>query len=391
MVKYLRRAPNAKTITAGRTPVVVKDPSEILRAAQRLDFDREYLLLDEMPVIQEKRYVKGSQTPYNRYDKHADHVVLNNYTSYTAANKDARPFYIQRREAYENLRRLWRSACNEQGYHLVERSSLAWRQPGGKGITYLTLVDSYKSLERLLTTSKGKAAPEKIHLSCKYGPEDEVDSKGATVWFGLPSIGEDKHYPIDENSVAHVPFIDDPMMYTLAMWLDPKHGCGTSNNKGTRFKTVMGLKDINILCEHTGASILQLVHIQQMVMREPELASRFRNFSPAEVVYDRFARKHATTVMYLCPIPLPSREELDLFRALYHHSVITRPRRDKAKGGFQRTQEGQIIFDKPQRLWEQEIESILWTDVAEKGKRALFADERVMDYEPYLFGLTPVK
>jgi hypothetical protein len=391
MVQYLRRAPDAKAITNGRKAVVVKDPSKILAAARNLDFDNEYLLLEKLPVIQENRYVKGDQTPYNRHDKHADSVVLHNYRSHTAANNDARPLYVQRREAYENLQRKWRAACKEVGYHLVDRSSLAWRQPGGTGITYLTLVDSYKSLERLFTTNKRKGAPERIHLNCKYGPKDDVDLKGVTMWFGLPSIGEDKQYSIDENSIAHVPFIDNPMMYTLAMWLDPKHGCGTSNNKGTRFKTVLGLKDINIICEHSGSAILENVLRQQMVMRKPSRASKFRNFSRADVVYDRFARKHATVPMYLCAIPLPNRKELKVFRALYHHTVITRPRRDKVRGGFQRTEDRKVIFDKPQRLWEQEIEKILWTDVAEKGKKALFADEHVMNYEPYLFGLVPAK
>ncbi len=375
MLRYQRRETNPNKILRGKKSVYVSSYKDLLEVLPTIDLEKQVLCIDKLPVVLEEHYVKGDQTPGNRYHKWGPIRMLDKY----ARNEQGQrvPFYRQRRECFTELHRIRSERKRRGNYGLIYHSGLGWKSGGIDQVTrFLTLVNSFKGLESFLRSyptenpfEKIQNPFEKIRIRPEYSPETAW-REGAKVYFSMPSVTSNTYYTMEKNALHNIAFMLHPYMYACMARFKSTHNCGDKENSRERFgghgRPIM----VEPICEHDVAAFLQFLY---------EYQARFRAGETLDSIWDPLEQVRATIPMFLNPIPLATPDELHDFRVLYHNTVIRRPKRDKHNGGFLRDSEGSIIYDQWRPLWEEEIEPIMWTRISDLGRDAMFIRQKVVD------------
>lgn len=365
---YQRRDISTRNILRGKEQIYVSSYKDLMEELPTIDLEKQVLCIDELAIIPEEFYVFGNQTPYNRYGKHAEIVMLNKYARNAQGIRV--PFYRQRREAFTELNRQRNERKKQDDYGLMYYSGLGWKPGGIDQVTrFLTIVSAFKGLESFLCSYHKRNPTQKIRVRPEYSPKSAW-REGSKVYFGMPSITGVEYYTMEKNALHNIAFMLHPYMHACMSRIKSTHNCGRKENSRMRFGSNNRHIMVEPLCEHDVAAFLQFLY---------EYQARFRAGEKLDSIWDPVEKTRATIPMFLNPIPLATPEELHDFRVVYHNTVIRRPKRDKAKGGFLRDSEGKIIYDTWKPLWEEEIEPIMWTRISDLGRDAMFVRQRIID------------
>jgi len=368
MVKYQRRETNVNKILEGKEPILIHTPAVLMEVLPQVDLGKEVLRI-KCPILNEEFYLSGDQEPFNTYYKRAPTVRLDQYDSQEEANGAARPFYRQRRDAFAKLHNERKRRLRQGDNGFIYRSGLSWRQGGWhEALRVMPIVAADEGLDGLMAEYDSKSPFEITHVSLEYAPE-QARKQGVIIWFGTPSVSGKGKYIMQENALHNVPIFNDPRMYSIIAEIKSTHNCGYKQNLRTRFGGRNRPIDVEPLCQHDVKAFLKFLIAYQ---------ARFRTGENIDSVYDPLERKMATVPMFLNPVPLADKNELHDSRVLQRNSTITRPKRDRKKGGFLRDSKGDIIYDEEKPLWEAEIEAVTWTLIADKGKDARFPRHRMI-------------
>lgn len=368
MARYETRERNVNKILEGKEPILVYTPGDLMKVLSQVDLEKQVLRI-RFPILSEEFYLPGNQEPYNTYYKRAPTVRLDQYNSQEEANRAARPFYRQRRDAFAKLNKERKRRLKRGDDGFIYRSGLSWRQGGWhEAVRVMPLIDADKGLDGLIAEYDSKSPFEVTHVRLEYAP-GQARKQGAIIWFGTPSVSGKGKYTMKENALHNVPVFNNPGMYSIIAEFKSTHNCGHKQNLRTRFGGGSRPMEVEPIDWHDVKAFLKFLISYQ---------ARFRAGEKIDSVYDPIEKKRATVPMFLNPIPLADKYELHNFRVLYRNSTITRPKRDRKRGGFLRDSEGSIIYDEEKPLWEAEIEAVRWTEIADKGKDARFPRHRII-------------
>lgn len=372
MAKYQRRETEASKVLKGKERIVVSSYHDLFEKLPTIDLERQVLCIEELPIISEDYYLSGDQTPYNRYHKHAPTVKLDSYDSLDERDSAAKPFYRQRRDAFIELNKERKEKLREGDDGLLYYCGLSWRPMKNEDPRIITLLSAFKGLEGFLRSYHSNSPLEKTRIRAEYSPR-QSRRQGAKVKYSIPSVTGDGWYAMDKNSLHNVAVFNNPQMYRIMSRIWSSHMSGEKDNMLLRFGDI-GNKNRPIR-----SVPLDQQDVQALLQFMYESQARFRAGENIDSVYDPLERTWATIPMFLNPIPLATPNELHEFRVLYHNTVISRPKRDRRRGGFLKDPGGNVIYDKEKVPWEAEIEPIMWTRISDLEKDAMFVRQRVID------------
>jgi len=305
----ISRPTSATQVLQGRESTVVQNANALMQTIGTTDRHTQTIQIEGLPIIPERFYRPGDQTPSNRYFKHADTVMLPRYESQEERDTAAQPFYRQRREAFSRLHRQRGARLRHGTDDMLCYSGISWKPEGSldTATRVMPIVAAFEGLERFLAYQNAPNPVERTRIRAEYEPHQSVD-QGAKIWFSVTSASGQGHYRMRESSIENVAVFNTEQMYSIMAGLKTTPNCAHKQNMRTLFKRWRdGTKLVEPFCQHDVEAMIATLALYQQKLRANE---------EVDTVYDPLERTSASVPMFLNPVPLATPNELHDYRVL---------------------------------------------------------------------------